>query len=232
MPVVDQGTLKQGVAVSAVNQYQQYPVKGYDSIGRQTQSRYRSAGSMTMSRRMNAQGRAPPMSTADTNGPVQFNLSRSMSTGLLERGRAPDPMVVTKAEAIKKGTALFKLSMPKNASIADWLVDNGKKDYKTKLFKGNGKLPRSYELTHDGQPTTAKKHKRSKPKDPNADDDYEAPKKKSAADEINSIADWLAKTGLPEKKNIFMAEVERRDPEKNRGHVKPTFISVIPKYKY
>ena len=76
LPVVDQGTLKQGVAVSAVGQYQQYPVKGYDSIGRQAQSRYRSAGSMTMSRRVNAQVRAPPMSTADTNGPAQFNLSR------------------------------------------------------------------------------------------------------------------------------------------------------------
>ena len=235
LPVVDQGTLKQGQPISSVDQYQQYPVKGFDSMGiPNPNSRYRSAGSVTMSRRQNSQGRAPPMSTADNNGPAQFNLSRSMSTGLLDRGKAPDPKVVTKAEAIKKGTALFKLSLPKNASIVDWLIENGKKDHKTKLYKGNGKLPRAYELTHDGQPTTAKKHTRSKAKNPDTDDDKDfGKKKKSAVDEINSIQDWLAKNGgLPDKKNIFMAEFERRDAEKNRGHVKPTFMSVIPKYKY
>ena len=157
-----------------------------------------------------------------------------MSTGLLDRGRAPDPKVVTKASAIAKGTSLFNLSMPKNASIADWLAENGVADHKTKLFKGNGKLPRSYGLTHDGQPTTAKKHSRYKLSDPDADGGHSAPasNKKSAADEVNSVGDWLTKNGLPGKKNIFMAEFERRDAEKNRGHVKPTFISVIPKYKY
>ncbi|GMH96066.1 hypothetical protein TrVE_jg13678 [Triparma verrucosa] len=222
LPVVDQGTLKQGVAVSAVDQYQQYPVKYSNSLGRQVQSRHRSSGTVTMSRRQNETGRAPPPISADTNGPAQFNLSRSMSTGQLDNYPAKEPRTITRAEAIKKGSQLFNLSMPRNDSISSWLQEHGKE---VKLFKqkGNGKL----------RQTMTKKKKKKYNADPNVDTDvYEAEEKKDAKDEINTIQDWLDKNGLPGKHNIFKAEFERRDRDKSGGHVKPTFVSVIPKYKY
>lgn len=176
-----------------------------------------------MSRRQNAEtGRNPHPITADTNGPAQFNLSRSMSTGMLDNYAAKEPRMVTRAEAIKKGSQLFNLSMPKNDSISSWLQEHGKE---IKLFKqkGNGKL----------RQTMTKKKKKKYNADPNVDTDvYEEEEKKDAKDEINSIQDWLDKNGLPDKHNIFRAEFERRERDKSGGHVKPSFISVIPKYKY
>ena len=98
-------------------------------------------------------------------------------------------------------------------------------DLKIKKSRGMGKL-----VTNTGY--GGKKKIRKKAKDPNEDDAYVPPEKKSAKDEIKSIADWLKKNGEPGKKNIFRAQYERREPDKSRGMVKPTFISVIPKYKY
>ena len=60
--------------------YQQYPVKVGSSMGRQFLSTCKSAGSITMSRKMGESTRAPPRVTADTNGPAQFNLSQNMGT--------------------------------------------------------------------------------------------------------------------------------------------------------
>lgn len=211
------------MAISKVGQYQQYPVKYSNSLGRQVKSNHKSAGTVTMSRRQNAEtGRNPHPITADTNGPAQFNLSRSMSTGMLDNYAAKEPRMVTRAEAIKKGSQLFNLSMPKNDSISSWLQEHGKE---IKLFKqkGNGKL----------RQTMTKKKKKKYNADPNVDTDvYEEEEKKDAKDEINSIQDWLDKNGLPDKHNIFRAEFERRERDKSGGHVKPSFISVIPKYKY
>lgn len=97
---------------------------------------------------------------------------------------------------------------------------------KIKKARGTGKL-----VTSTGY--GGKKKIRKKAKDPNEDDDYVPPdKRKSAKDEIKSIAEWLKKNGEPSRKNIFKAEFEHREPDKSRGMVKPTFISVIPKYKY
>ncbi|GMH71220.1 hypothetical protein TrRE_jg5029 [Triparma retinervis] len=222
LPMVDQGTVKQGVAISKVLPYQQYPVKVGSSMGRQFLSTCKSAGSITMSRKMGESTRAPPRVTADTNGPAQFNLSQNMGT---MSPYNPKVTTLTKREMREKGDKLFKLSMPKNDSISDWLMEHGKTDLKIKKSRGMGKL-----VTNTGY--GGKKKIRKKAKDPNEDDAYVPPEKKSAKDEIKSIADWLKKNGEPGKKNIFRAQYERREPDKSRGMVKPTFISVIPKYKY
>lgn len=135
--MVDQGTLKQGVAVSEVRPYQQYPVKVGSSMGRQFLSTCKSAGSITMSRKMGESNRAPPNVSADANGPAQFNLSQNMGTMSPYK---PKVTTLTKREMREKADKLFKLSMPKNESISDWLVKHGKTDLKIKKTRGVGKL--------------------------------------------------------------------------------------------
>ena len=137
LPMVDQGTLKQGVAVSEVRPYQQYPVKVGSSMGRQFLSTCKSAGSITMSRKMGESNRAPPNVSADANGPAQFNLSQNMGTMSPYK---PKVITLTKREMREKADKLFKLSMPKNESISDWLVKHGKTDLKIKKTRGVGKL--------------------------------------------------------------------------------------------
>ena len=240
LPIVDQGTIKQGCAISAVAPMQQYPVRSSSALGRQVLSTSKSAGSITIGRKMGESTRAPPPITADTNGPAQFNLRQSMGGGATVPYQ-PRITQVSQAQAIKKGDDLFSLSLPKNASISDWLVEHGKGDFKVRKQSGMGKL-----VTHTGFHAKRKSGGRRRSKvnrhnnngsnaDVTGDEDYggDGPKKKkSAADEINTIGDWLKKNGLPGKDNIFRAEFEHRSFDKSRGLVKPTFISVIPKYKY
>jgi len=264
LPMTDQGTVKQGVAISEVSAYQQYPVRANSSLGRQMLSTSKSAGSITMSRKMGESARAPHPVTADKNGPAQFNLSQNMGT---MKPYTRKTLTMTKRQLREKGEGLFKvragrragwragrmagakrqhiayqkhstntfhspllssqLSLPKNDTIEDWLMEHGKTDLKIKkAARGTGKL-----MTSTGY--GGKKKVRKKARDPNEDEDYiPVDKKKAAKDEINSIADWLKKNGEPSKKNIFKAEFERREGTKSRGMVQPTFISVIPKYKY
>eukprot|EP00520_Triparma_pacifica_P000185 CAMPEP_0118642448 /NCGR_PEP_ID=MMETSP0785-20121206/5838_1 /TAXON_ID=91992 /ORGANISM="Bolidomonas pacifica, Strain CCMP 1866" /LENGTH=477 /DNA_ID=CAMNT_0006533995 /DNA_START=88 /DNA_END=1518 /DNA_ORIENTATION=- len=199
LPMVDQGTIKQGVPISEVAPYQQYPLRLGSSMGRQVLSTCKSAGSITMSRKIGESSRAPPPVTADTNGPAQFNLSQSIGT---MPPYNPKVTTMTKRQLREKGNALFRLSLPKNNSISDWLVEHGKTDLKIKKARGTGKL-----VTSTGY--GGKKKIRKKAKDPNEDDDYVPPdKRKSAKDEIKSIAEWLKKNGEPSRKNIFKAEFE------------------------
>ena len=72
-----------------------------------------------------------------------------------------------------------QLSLPKNDTIEDWLMEHGKTDLKIKkAARGTGKL-----MTSTGY--GGKKKVRKKARDPNEDEDYiPVDKKKAAKDEI------------------------------------------------
>ncbi|GMI19608.1 hypothetical protein TeGR_g5088, partial [Tetraparma gracilis] len=220
LPVVDQGTLKQGAAVGTVDPYQQYPVAREGGMGRQVQSRYRTSGSVTMGR---GGTRSGALTTGDPNGPAMFNTGRNISGERTGYGESAGVRrTVSRGEAERKGRQLFEISKPKNDSVRQWLEerdvgDKGEQEGGkiVKQMRGNKRLESKMNWTWDGQPrmkpaTGAQKKKGGK----------------GSGAAVSSVADWLENNGLPGKDNIFKAEFERRKGTKAKGHVQPTFISL------
>ena len=228
LPVVDQGMLKQGVLVQPVTPFQQYPGTVGPGMGRQIESKFRTAGGTVMSKRIGAEtvfsGRMPTTMSADHNGPAQFNLSGG--SGSMVRKEAK---VMTRAEITAKGDALWKLSQARNGSVREWLNEHNKECEVKKGVVGGGEY----------DPPKKRRGSKSKTgkKDPNVDEDDDtivavgSGKKKGGGPEMTSIADWLERNGRPLKGNKFQAEFDVRRPPRNRGCVQPTFVSVLQKFK-
>jgi hypothetical protein len=244
LPIVDNGTLKQGQAISVVDPYSQYPVTSTSSsLGRQIKSQYRSAGGVTMSRNTSVMERSATTQSADTNGPAQFNMSRTIDGKRTLGTSNLQTRTISRAAAERKGADLFNISKPKDDSISQWLDKRGE-NVKIKVTKGVGRLPSKMDWTWDGQPrmkSDAKIAREANMKggkgEGGGDDDDDAggggkKSKKKTVKKMESIADWLANNGLPSADNIFKAEFERRQGTKGKGHVQPTFLSVRPKYSY
>jgi len=104
LPIVDQGTVKQGAPIAQVDPYQQYPCREYSSLR---------LVKVNSRRRSETQSRKSPevLGGAGTQG-------FGKSSDKLQR-------TMTKRELEKKGKQLFNLSMPRNTSISDWLESRG-----------------------------------------------------------------------------------------------------------
>lgn len=82
--MVDQGTIKQGVAIDKVSADQQYPIHRdkVNSLGRQVESRHKSAGSIVFNATENPLERYPPPEPNNDLGPAQHMLQLTHTGGL------------------------------------------------------------------------------------------------------------------------------------------------------
>ena len=198
-PIVDNGQLKQGCAVTIVHPMQQYPVplKRYSSIGLQVLANRPATHAIRFSER--PEPMALQVGASDV-GPASFPQRSSFNTSSM--GRLPLNLASEHNTPMPSATKVSKVSdhlmgTHSCTSLAQW-----GKDAELKSCR-------------DGNAAAALKITLGSKKTPT-----EAQKRKHTLGTINSLSDWLREFGHPQGEAAAFAR-----PAKGRGHVAPTHVS-------